>query len=399
MRKLYLDPPLQLVFGITLMVVIGVSTVFPVIPDIMREFELGPTEVGLIITVFTLPGIVLAPLAGMLADRYGRRAVLIPSLVVFGLFGGLCALAPGFHSLLALRFAQGLGAAALGVLATTLIGDLYSGRDLASAMGYNAAVLSIGTAAYPALGGLLGMLGWRAPFLLHLSALPLAWFVARKLQVAPVEKGEPFMTYIRSACRHMSTTATLGLFATTFATFILLYGPVITFYPILLDERFGALPVTIGLIISSASIFAGAAASQLGRITAVISEAWLIRLGCVLYAVCFALTPLLHDKWLLILPMAVFGLAQGATLPSVTTLLNRMAPGRYRAGYMAMYGTLLRLGQTVGPLLAGGLHAWLGMDSVFWAASLLALAMLATVLVLVQPAACVPAGGAQARRI
>lgn len=388
MRKLYLDPPLQLVFGITLMVVLGVSTVFPVIPDIMREFDLGSTEVGLIITVFTLPGIVLAPLAGILADRYGRRAVLIPSLVVFGVFGGLCSLAPDFYSLLALRLIQGLGAAALGILATTLIGDLYRGRDLAAAMGYNAAVLSIGTATYPALGGLLGMLGWRAPFLLHLSALPLAWLVARKLQIKPLEKGEPFLTYIRSACRHMSTAATLGLFATTFATFILLYGPVITFYPILLDQRFGALPVTIGLIISSASIFAGSIASQLGRITAVVPEAWLIRLGCLLYVACFALTPFIGDKWLLLLPMALFGLAQGLTLPSMTTLLNRMAPGRYRAGYMAVYGTLLRLGQTVGPLLAGGMHAWLGMDSVFLAASLLALAMLATVLTLVRPMAC-----------
>lgn len=388
MRKLYLDPQLQLVFGITLMVVLGVSTVFPVIPDIMRAFDRGPAEVGLIITVFTLPGIVLAPLAGILADRYGRRAVLLPSLLVFGIFGGLCALAPGFYSLLALRFVQGLGAAALGVLATTLIGDLYRGRDLASAMGYNAAVLSIGTASYPALGGLLGMLGWRAPFLLHLSALPLAWLVARKLQVRPVERNEPFLTYIRSACRHMSTAATLGLFATTFATFILLYGPVITFYPILLDQRFDALPVTIGLIISSASLFAGSIASQLGRITAVIPEAWLIRAGCLLYAACFALTPFLDNKWLLLLPMALFGLAQGLTLPSMTTVLNRMAPSRYRAGFMAVYGTLLRLGQTVGPLLAGGMNAWLGMDSVFLAASLLALTMFATMLTFVRPSAC-----------
>ncbi len=388
MRKLYLDPPLQLVFGITLMVVLGVSTIFPVIPDMMRDFDLDPTAVGLIITVFTLPGIVLAPLVGILADRYGRRAVLLPSLVIFGVFGGLCALAPDFHFLLALRFVQGVGAAALGMLATTLIGDMYHGRDLATAMGYNAAVLSIGTASYPALGGLLGMLGWRAPFLLHLSALPLAWLLARKLQVKPMEKGEPFMTYIRSACRHMNTPATLGLLATTFAAFILLYGPVITFYPILLDQRFEASPVAIGLIISSASVFAGMGASQLGRITVVVSEAWLIRLGCVLYAACFALTPFLGDKWLLILPMCLFGLAQGATLPSMTTLLSRMAPNRYRAGYMAMYGTLLRLGQTVGPLLAGGVHAWLSLDSVFLAASLLALAMLATAMAFVPPAAC-----------
>ncbi|MEG6552637.1 MFS transporter, partial [Desulfocurvibacter africanus] len=79
MRKLYLDPRLQMVFGVTLMVVLGVSSIFPVIPDIMAEFGLSPAEVGLIITAFTLPGIVMAPVGGMLADRLGRKAVLVPA--------------------------------------------------------------------------------------------------------------------------------------------------------------------------------------------------------------------------------------------------------------------------------------------------------------------------------
>ena len=49
----------------------------------------------------TLPGIVMAPVIGVLADRFGRRAVLVPCLVAFGVFGLLSALAPTFLALLA----------------------------------------------------------------------------------------------------------------------------------------------------------------------------------------------------------------------------------------------------------------------------------------------------------
>ena len=103
-RPLFFDPNLNIIFGITLLAVLGVSSVAPVFPSVARELEVSPEAVGLLITVFTLPGIVLTPLFGVLADRLGRKKVLVPALLLFSLAGASCSLARDFQLLLLLRF-------------------------------------------------------------------------------------------------------------------------------------------------------------------------------------------------------------------------------------------------------------------------------------------------------
>ena len=152
-RKVYKDHNLHVLFSVTLMAVLGVSSITPAFPRIRDALGISTGEVGLLITVFTLPGIFLAPVLGVLSDRHGRRKILTPALLLFGIAGGLCAFARSFELLLVLRFFQGMGAGALGTLNVTVIGDIYSGRERSAAMGYNSSVLSIGTAGYPAIGG------------------------------------------------------------------------------------------------------------------------------------------------------------------------------------------------------------------------------------------------------
>ena len=103
---------------------------------------------------------------------YGRRKVLVPSLFLFGIASVACALATDFGLLLVLQTLQGVGAAALGAINVTMIGDLYSGQRRTEALGYNSSVLSVGTASYPAIGGALALLGWRYPFALHPAPRP-----------------------------------------------------------------------------------------------------------------------------------------------------------------------------------------------------------------------------------
>jgi MFS transporter, ACDE family, multidrug resistance protein len=114
----------------------------------------------------------MTPVLGVLPDRYGRKKILVPALLLFGLAGGACAFARGFEALLILRFFQGMGAAALGTLNVTVIGDIYEGRERSAALGYNSSVLSFGTASYPAIGGLLATFGWFYPFAFPSSRYP-----------------------------------------------------------------------------------------------------------------------------------------------------------------------------------------------------------------------------------
>ncbi len=181
----FFDKNLRYIYSITLMAIMGVASLTPAFPKIRDHFQITESQVGLLITVFTLPGIFLTLFLGILADRFGRKTILIPSLILFGLAGGLCAVFHDFHMLLILRFFQGIGAASLGSLNVTLIGDIYSGKQRAMAMGFNTSVLSVGTAAYPAIGGVLTMLDWYAPFLLAFLAIPVGIWIALSMKLNP----------------------------------------------------------------------------------------------------------------------------------------------------------------------------------------------------------------------
>lgn len=167
------DRNLHIIFSVTLMAVMGVASLTPAFPKIIKELNISPRDIGLLITVFTVPGVFLTPILGVLADRFGRKRVLAPSLFLFALAGGACALTKDFPLLLLLRFLQGIGAAALPAINVALIGDLYTGRERDAAMGYNTSVLSLGVASYPALGGLLAAAGWQYPF--TSPCLPCRW--------------------------------------------------------------------------------------------------------------------------------------------------------------------------------------------------------------------------------
>jgi MFS family permease len=95
------------------MAMLGTASISPAFPEIQEVFGVSRGQVAMLISVFTLPGVLLTPVVGALSDRFGRRKILVPSLLLFGLAGGACALARNFELLLVLRALQGTGAASL----------------------------------------------------------------------------------------------------------------------------------------------------------------------------------------------------------------------------------------------------------------------------------------------
>lgn len=366
------------------MMVLGVSSIIPVLPAVMRELSVSAGSIGLLITMFTLPGVLLSPVLGILADRLGRKKVLVPSLMGFGIFGTACAFVHSWELLLFFRFLQGCGAAALGVINVTLIGDLYKGIDRTAAMGYNASVLSMGTAIYPALGGGLAMLGWNYPFLLPLLALVLGFIIIFQLENPEPGEKTSLGQYFSAALAELRQLELIGLFLATLVTFILLYGPFITYLPILMDDKFNVSAPKIGLLISVASLSSAIVASQLGKLALVILETTQIKIAFLLYALSCFLVPLLPGFKFLVIPALLFGSAQALAIPNVMTLLTGLVSMQNRGAIMAVNGTVLRLGQTLGPLLMGLLFTLWGITSVFWSGTILAMAMFMAALFLIK---------------
>jgi MFS family permease len=374
-RPLFLDPNLNIIFGVTLLAVLGVSSVAPVFPNVARELDIAPEAVGLLITVFTFPGIILTPVLGVLADRYGRKQVLVPALLLFSIAGASCSLARDFEVLLLLRFFQGVGAASLGSLNATLIGDLFSGRQRTEAMGYNASVLSVGTAVYPSLGGALAALGWYVPFALPIVGLGVALAVLFRLEAVEVQRGEGLRTYLREALVGMRSRKVIGLYLASVMTFIVLYGAYTTFIPLHLSEEFGSSALAIGLIMSVGSLSTAVTASNLRLFHRFFSSERLITHAFALYALSFLAIPWLPGHWLVAVPVALFGVAQGMNYPVGMSLMAGLAPMEHRAIFMSANGMVLRIGQTLGPLVMAGVFAWGGMDRVFYAAMAICIGM------------------------
>ena len=101
-----IEKNMVIIFGVTLIAVMGISSITPAFPGIIRYFGISTHQVGWLIAAFTLPGIFLTPVTGILADRFGRKLVLVPALFVFGIAGFLCSFMRDFHSLLTLLFIE-----------------------------------------------------------------------------------------------------------------------------------------------------------------------------------------------------------------------------------------------------------------------------------------------------
>jgi len=376
--SLLTDPNLYVVFSVTLMAVLGVASITPAFPTISRALAISPQQVGLLISVFTVPGVVLAPVLGVLADRHGRKWVLVPSLIVFAIAGGACGLARDFEVLLVLRTLQGVGAASLGAINVTVIGDLYDEARRTTAMGYNAGVLSIGTAIYPAIGGALATIAWYAPFFLPVIAALVALAVLFLLRNPRVRTEGHLRDYLRQAGRALRRREPLVMFLASVTAFVLIYGAYLSYFPFLLERRFGLSELPIGLIMAVTSTTTALGSFGLGRLARRVSERRLVTTGYLLYCLSMAAIPFARRFAVLLLAILVFGLANGIALPSILAILSNIAPPELRAVFMSVNGMLLRLGQTLGPVLAGLIYAMFGIEAVFWGGAVAAVLMLIT---------------------
>ena len=360
------DSNLYIIFGITLLVVMGVSSIAPALPAIVHDLGISNLDVAWLITAFSLPGMVIAPFTGILADRVGRKRIVVPAIFLFAIAGTACAFTRDFNILIICRVFQGMSSAVMGSLNVTIIDDLYSGRRRSEAMGINASVLSIGTAGYPLIGGALVTLAWYYPFYLSLLALPMGFVVLTALRNPEPDSREDFKSYLRGTWGYLKNKKVIAVYAAGIITFIIIYGAFLTYLAIYMDEAFDASGFTIGIFLSASSITTAVVASQLGRITRRLSEATLIKASFAIYGLSLMLIPLMPNLWLLLIPVLLIGIAQGINLPSILSMVAGLSPIEYRAVFMSINSSMIRLGQTVGPPLIGLLYVYRGADAAFY---------------------------------
>lgn len=142
----------------------------PTIPAMMRQFHTTPsmTQMGLSMAMLGMG--IGSVLWGSLSDNFGRKPILIISLLIFAVSTGVALLSPDITFFVAVRLVQGLGAGGAMVLSTSIPADVFAGRQLGKLMGIVGAINGIAPAAGPLLGGFLAnRVGWQGIFVVLLA--------------------------------------------------------------------------------------------------------------------------------------------------------------------------------------------------------------------------------------
>jgi MFS transporter, ACDE family, multidrug resistance protein len=365
---------LQIIFSISITAVMGLTTVSPAFPKIALALCVSKEQIGLLLSVFALPGIILTPILGVLADRFGRKTVLIPSLFIFAVAGVSCAFARSFGLLLVLRFFEGIGAASLGALNVTLIGDIFSGNKRITTMGYNASVLSIGTAIFPLIGGALANIQWYYPFFLPSFALLVGLVTLLFLNNPEPKRNTTLKDYFSSIGSILKEKKVIAIFMASFTSYIVLFGSFLTYIPFFVINLMPeAKPLIIGIVLSSMSITTAIVTLFMKYISQKVKLVNLMKIAFILYAIAFMIIPFINNFNLIFLPTIIYGIAQGFFLPASLTLLTEWTRDSNRAGLMSFNRMISQVGQALGPLLMGLFFVLSGLSFVFFAGAIISI--------------------------
>jgi predicted MFS family arabinose efflux permease len=251
-------------------------------------------------------------------------------------------------------------------------------------MGYNSSILSIGTASYPAVGGALAMAGWYYPFVLPLLAIPIGLLVLFKLKNPEPEPPRSMKQYLLNTWNNINRPKVWGLFIINVLIFFVIYGTILTYFPIHLEKKFGVSTLIIGLVISSMSVTTAISSSLTGYLTRRYSVRSLLLVSYSIYLLSMCLIPFI-DRLPLIIPVTLIaGFSHGISMPNIQTLLVGMAPLTERAAFMSLNSMVLRTGQTLGPLFMGFVYNIANTEATFFAAAGIALIMFTITLLVVK---------------
>ncbi len=354
--------------SVPLMMTLGNSMLIPILPEMKSSLNLSQLQVSLTITVFSIAAAIMIPIVGYLSDRFSRKIVIIPSLILFAggaLLAGLGAavFSNSYTWIIIGRSLQGMGAAGGAPIAMALIGDLFRSGERSRILGIYEASNGLGKVLSPILGSLFALIVWHSVFfvfpVLSIISVILVWiFVKEKdnRQVPP-----PFRKYVRgllSVFKHEGRwlfTAYLAGGTCLFTLFGILF-----YLSDVLETTYHIDGVPKGLILAipllvmvTTSYITG---SKIG--SNLVKMKRLSILGLFLMTVSYSLLVMFEKLIPFLIILALSSIGTGLTLPCINSLITG-AVGKERRGFVSsLYGSVRFLGVASGPPVFTRLMEW-----------------------------------------
>jgi DHA1 family tetracycline resistance protein-like MFS transporter len=373
---------LPVLFSIIVIDVIGFGIIIPVLPFYANEFGASGLVLGLLFTSHAAMQALFAPLWGRLADRIGRRPVMLCTIA--GTSGALLflGLADSLAQLFAARILSGIFAANISV-ATAYIADVTDADERTRWMGMVGACFGVGFILGPAVGGPLAMLGYGVPMLVAAGLAAVNFVYA----IFVLKEPEAHSATAQERAGNIGVLAAPGIrnLCITYFLFTFAVTQLETIFAYFMMSRFdyGVLGVTVILIVM-ACVMVGIQGGGIRPLVARYGEKTLLVVGIALMAVSFAIVPWAPIVGLLMLPLVGSAIGRAISQPAMMGLASFQASAANRGAVMGTFQSSASLARVFGPLAAGALY-----DQSDAAPFLLASALL---LVALATTAALPAG-------
>lgn len=378
---------------IPIVLVFGNSMLVPVLPIMQRELGISKFQSSLIISIFSLAAGIFIPVIGYLSDRFGRKVIIVPALIIYGgagILAGFGAIWDSYAVIIAARAIQGLAAAGTAPIAMALVGDLYDGGTESKALGLIEASNGTGKVLSPIIGSLLVLIVWYASFFAFpvfcaLSLLAVIFLIKEPKQNEKNELSK-YIKKIGQIFREKGKWLITSFFAGSLGLFIL-FGVLFYLSNILEEEPYNIDGVMKGLVLAIpllgmviTSYTTGSLIKKNGKLMR-----WLMNIGLVAMTLSLAATLFfLKNIYVFIGLLTVSSIGTGLLLPCLNTMITGAIQKSERGMITSLYNSLRFLGVAAGPPLFG----WM-MDKsdnlVFITVSALSLGTLCFVFFLIKP--------------
>lgn len=364
------------IFVTVLLDLLGFGMILPLLPFYPQKFGVSDVEIGWLFASYSLAQLLVSPLLGRLSDRFGRRPLILATLVLAVAAHLVFAFAGSFTVLVVARSASGIAASNLGI-AQAFIADVTSDEDRSKGMGMIGAAFGLGFVLGPALGGVLGRWGHQAvplgaaAFAVVNLLLAWNWLPESRSAEARAREGarrRPWfdLAWIRRLARQGPVFGLILLFFTVTLCFALMEATVALYC----EDVFGFGHVeTSWLFVLLGVVMVLVQGGLVGRITRKFGETRVIPAGIALIAAGLLLLPSAQPPWLALLLTAGGLLAVGAGLHNPTSLglLSRLTPGDEQGRTLGVSRSFGALARVLGPLAGTWMYQELGPVSPFYA--------------------------------
>ncbi|MDA1475479.1 MFS transporter [Bacillus changyiensis] len=384
--------------SVPLVMTLGNSMLIPVLPVIEKKLNISSFQVSLIITVYSIVAILCIPITGYLSDRYGRKKIMLPCLLIASAGGAVAGIAAvmfkdPYIMILAGRVLQGVGSAGAAPIVMPFIGDLFQkDEDISAGLGDIETANTAGKVLSPILGAFLASWVWFMPFWFIPVVCLISFFLVLFFVPKPKEKEnrgdtksvKDFAKSVHGILKREGRWL-VSIFMIGGIIMFLLFG-LLFYLSDNLEKKYQIEGIIKGALLSIPLLFLSVSSYLAGKLIGnnKIRMKIYVIIGMAFLVLAFAGLWWKHSFYPLFLFMSLGGVGIGIALPSLDALITEGIEKEERGTISSFYNSMRFIGVALGPPVFAYMMA--GAERVIFIVSLLSsLVALALVLFYIDP--------------